>query len=42
MWYCTDEAEATAQWNLWWQQVRESGIRPLLQFGQRLKNYLHG
>ncbi|WP_447077443.1 ISL3 family transposase, partial [Shewanella algae] len=37
MWYCTDEAEATAQWNLWWQQVRESGIRPLLQFGQRLK-----
>ncbi|AXQ13888.1 ISL3 family transposase [Shewanella algae] len=42
MWYCTDEAEATAQWNLWWQQVRESCIRPLLQFGQRLKNYLHG
>jgi transposase len=42
IWYCTDEAEATAQWNLWWQQVRESGIRPLLQFGQRLKNYLHG
>lgn len=42
MWYCTDEAETTAQWNLWWQQVRESGIRPLLQFGQRLKNYLHG
>ncbi|WP_275659540.1 ISL3 family transposase [Shewanella insulae] len=42
MWYCTDEAEAMAQWNLWWQQVRESGIRPLLQFGQRLKNYLHG
>ncbi len=42
MWYCTDEAEATAQWNLWWQQVRESGIRPLLQFGQRLKNHLHG
>ncbi|QTE76612.1 ISL3 family transposase [Shewanella algae] len=42
MWYCTDEAEATAQWNLWLQQVRESGIRPLLQFGQRLKNYLHG
>ncbi|WP_412503431.1 ISL3 family transposase [Shewanella indica] len=42
MWYCTDEAEATAQWNLWWQQVRESGIRPLLQFGQCLKNYLHG
>ncbi|MBO2642661.1 ISL3 family transposase [Shewanella algae] len=42
MWYCTDEAEATAQWNLWWQQVRESGIRPLLQFGQRLKHYLHG
>ena len=42
MWYCTDEAEATAQWNLWWQQVRERGIRPLLQFGQRLKHYLHG
>lgn len=42
MWYCTNEAEAMAQWELWWQQVNESGIKPLLQFGQRLKNYLHG
>lgn len=42
MWYCIDEEQATAQWTLWWKQVRESGIRPLLQFGQRLKRYLHG
>lgn len=42
MWYCEDEEQAKAQWELWWRQVIESGIKPLIQFGQRLKNYLHG
>jgi len=42
MWYCVNEKQAMAQWAIWWQQVNESGIKPLVQFGQRLKNYLHG
>lgn len=42
MWYCVNEKQAMAQWAIWWQQVNESGIKPLVQFGQRLKNYFHG
>ena len=42
MWYCADEKQALSQWKLWWKQVQESGIKPLLQFGRRLKAYLHG
>lgn len=42
MWYCQDKQQALSQWQLWWQQVKESGIKPLMLFAQRLKNYLHG
>lgn len=42
MWYCQSAEQAHSQWALWWQQVVESGIKPLLQFAQKLKGYLHG
>ncbi|WP_370280815.1 transposase, partial [Pontibacterium sp.] len=29
-------------WEQWWQQVQESGIKPLLDFARKLKPYLHG
>lgn len=42
MWYCKTENHASAQWELWWRQVQESSIQPLLLFGKRLKKYVHG
>ena len=42
LWYCRDEQTAHRQWRLWWQQVEESGIAPLLQFARKLKPYLPG
>lgn len=40
LWYCKDEETAREQWEVWWQQVEESGIRPLINFGNKLKAYL--
>ena len=42
LWYCQSAQEAHSQWALWWQQVAESGIKPLQQFASKLKRYLHG
>lgn len=42
LWYCQSAQEALSQWTLWWQQVIESGIKPLEQFARKLRNYLHG
>ncbi|REL25308.1 ISL3 family transposase [Thalassotalea euphylliae] len=42
LWYCEDEEQAKNLWQCWWQQVIESGIKPLIAFAQRLKPYLHG
>lgn len=42
LWYCAHTAEATQLWAQWWQQVQESGIKPLKEFARKLKPYLHG
>lgn len=42
LWYCRTGEQANAQWELWWQQVMESGIKPLQHFARKLKSYLAG
>ncbi len=42
MWYCRSRLAALRQWKLWWQQVAESGIKPLQDFAKKLKPYLSG
>jgi transposase len=42
LWYCSTREQALLQWELWWQQVQESGLEPLQRFAARLKPYLHG
>jgi transposase len=42
LWYCTTREQALLQWEVWWQQVQESGLEPLQRFAARLKPYLHG
>ncbi|MBW3166251.1 ISL3 family transposase [Ferrimonas balearica] len=42
LWYCRDEESAIKRWQLWWQQVHESGLKPLIQLAQKLKPYLSG
>ncbi|MES9912562.1 MAG: ISL3 family transposase [Candidatus Sedimenticola sp. 4PFRAG1] len=42
MWYCQNAEQARSQWGIWWEQVIESGIKPLQQFARKLKNYLQG
>ncbi|MCV5754404.1 transposase, partial [Escherichia coli] len=29
-------------WLVWWEQVNESGIKPLKEFARKLRPYLHG
>nr|WP_311567178.1 ISL3 family transposase [Photobacterium arenosum] len=42
LWYCHTEEESLRLWEVWWQQVMESGIQPLIQFAQKLKKYRAG
>ena len=42
LWYCDSEKQANDLWNIWWQQVNESGIKPLINFARKLRPYLHG
>lgn len=42
LWYCDSETQAIELWDVWWQQVNESGIKPLISFARKLKPYLHG
>lgn len=42
LWYCDTEEQANDLWSIWWQQVNESGIKPLINFARKLKPYLHG
>ena len=42
LWYCKDESTARGLWDVWWQQVQESGIKPLVHFANKLKPYLSG
>ena len=42
LWYCDSEEQAKGLWDVWWQQVNESGIQPLINFAKKLKPYLHG
>ncbi|WP_338164865.1 ISL3 family transposase [Vibrio sp. 10N] len=42
LWYCDSEEHAKGLWEVWWQQVNESGIQPLINFARKLKPYLHG
>ncbi len=42
LWYCKDEETARGLWNVWWQQVQESGVEPLMRFANKLEPYLPG
>lgn len=42
LWYAASREAALEAWALWWQQVKESGIAPLIHFAQKLKSYLDG
>ncbi|MBY8088348.1 transposase, partial [Vibrio fluvialis] len=42
LWRCESELEAKSLWTVWWEQVNESGIKPLKEFARKLRPYLHG
>ncbi len=42
LWRCESELEAKNLWTVWWEQVNESGIKPLKEFARKLRPYLHG
>ena len=42
LWYANSRDAALEAWALWWRQVKESGIAPLIHFGQKLRPYLDG
>jgi len=42
LWYAASRKAALDAWVVWWQQVKESGISPLIHFAQKLKPYLDG
>ena len=42
LWYCDSEEQSHQLWEVWWQQVQESGLKPLLDFARKLKPYVHG
>lgn len=42
LWYCDNEGQAKELWEVWWQQVTESAIQPLIHFAKKLKPYLDG
>ena len=42
LWYASSRNAALEAWAVWWQQVKESGIVPLIHFAQKLKPYLDG
>ncbi len=42
LWRCSSELQAKNLWQEWWEQMNESGIKPLKEFAQKLRPYLHG
>lgn len=42
LWYNDSIEQAYSQWEIWWQQVQESKIEPLMNFAKKLKPYLKG
>ncbi|EIK4819117.1 transposase, partial [Vibrio parahaemolyticus] len=42
LWRCGSELQAKNLWLVWWEQVNESGIKPLKEFARKLRPYLHG
>jgi transposase len=42
LWRFQSESEAKDLWDVWWEQVQESGIKPLMDFARKLKPYIHG
>ncbi len=42
LWYCESERHAKGLWEAWYEQVQESGIKPLKEFARKLRLYLHG
>ncbi|WP_305415779.1 ISL3 family transposase [Photobacterium leiognathi] len=42
LWRCGSEKQVNELWEVWWQQVQESGIKPLQEFARKLSPYLHG
>ncbi|EGR5930964.1 transposase, partial [Vibrio parahaemolyticus] len=42
LWRCGSELQAKNLWQVWWEQVNESGIKPLKEFARKLRPYLHG
>lgn len=42
LWRCHSESQVKSLWEIWWQQVQESGVKPLKDFARKLEPYLHG
>lgn len=42
LWCCESELQVKNLWKVWWEQVNESGIKPLKEFARKLRPYLHG
>ncbi|AGU96336.1 hypothetical protein M892_04815 [Vibrio campbellii ATCC BAA-1116] len=42
LWRCESELQAKNLWQIWLEQVNESGIKPLKEFARKLCPYLHG
>jgi transposase len=42
LWRYRHRGYARRAWDDWYQRAIDSGIKPIIQFAQRLKPYLHG
>ncbi len=42
LWYCDSVEQSKSLWNVWWEQVQDSQLKPLLDFARKLKPYIHG
>ncbi|SQA36257.1 transposase ISL3 [Vibrio harveyi] len=42
LWRCESELHAKNLWQVWLEQVNESGIKPLKEFARKLRPYIHG
>ncbi|WP_083318483.1 ISL3 family transposase [Thalassotalea crassostreae] len=42
LWYCESIEQSQSLWEVWWQQVQDSKLKPLLDFARKLKPYIHG
>ena len=42
LWYCDSVEQSKELWEIWWQQVQDSQLKPLLDFARKLKPYIHG